>query len=151
MLQKKNRTVSCIIPTYKRTNTLYRAIESVRNQTYSNLEILVVNDNDKDSEITYKIKEYIEALNDDRIVLLQVEEHLNGARTRNIGINYSRGEYIAFLDDDDEWCESKIEKQINYFDNNNSVFGLTSQYTLYKNNKVLRTPVIQKSSDIHFD
>lgn len=105
-----NELVSIIIPTYKRSNMIENAIKSVLNQTYKNIEIIVIDDNannplerEKTSNI---IKKY------EGIKYIQNKNNLGGALTRNEGIINSNGKYIAFLDDDDIFYPTKIEKQM---------------------------------------
>lgn len=108
--------VSVVMPTYKRSEKLIRAIDSVLNQTYSHLELLLVNDNDPFDEYTQELKIKLNRyINDDRLHLIIQDKHINGAVARNIGIRLSKGEYIAFLDDDDWWELNKLEEQIKIF------------------------------------
>ena len=104
--------VSVIIPTYKRADKLLRAINSVCNQTYENLEILVVNDNENDDQYTKELLVLFENITDPRVRLVFQERHINGAAARNAGIKKAKGEFIAFLDDDDIWMENKVQRQI---------------------------------------
>lgn len=107
--------VSCIIPTYKRCDTLVRAINSVLNQTYPNIEVLVVNDNNPDDEFTMRVKAIMQIYEaDNRVRLIMQEKHVNGAVARNIGIKAALGEFVGFLDDDDEWEPGKALKQVEY-------------------------------------
>ena len=109
-----NKLVSVIIPTYSRPKNLKRAIDSVLNQTYNNIEIIVVDDNGvntkEQKETEAIIKEYSLLSN---FFYLKHERNMNGSAARNTGIRYSHGEYIAFLDDDDEFLNQKIEVQVN--------------------------------------
>lgn len=105
--------VSVIIPTYKRNDYLERAIRSVLNQTYENFEVIVVNDNVSGDVYSENISSLLDKLNDNRIIYINPHEHKNGAFARNKGLEVASGEYIAFLDDDDYWECSKLEKQIN--------------------------------------
>ncbi|WP_081778494.1 glycosyltransferase family 2 protein [Xylanibacter brevis] len=110
-----NSLVSCIIPTYKRCDTLVRAVNSVLNQTYPNIEVLVVNDNNPDDECTTQVKKALKIYEgDNRVRLIMQDKHINGAVARNVGIKAATGDYIGFLDDDDEWEPEKAEKQVNY-------------------------------------
>lgn len=104
--------VSCVIPTYKRSDTLVRAINSVLSQTYKKVEILVVDDNEPGSEESKYVQNEVQSIEDERVKLIIQEHHINGAEARNAGIRASIGEYVAFLDDDDEWLPTKIERQL---------------------------------------
>lgn len=115
--------ISVIITTYKRSNIIERAIKSVLNQTYKNIEIIVVDDNsnfederEKTAKIVGKYK---------NVIYIQNEKNLGGALARNEGIYKAKGKFIAFLDDDDEYREDKIEKQYNLFlEHQNEKVGL---------------------------
>jgi len=100
--------VSVIIPTYNRASLLPRAIISVLNQTYANLEVLIIADNCTDN--TTQILD--DFRNNSKIKIIELSENVGGAEARNIGLNKAKGEYIAFLDDDDEWYPEKISAQI---------------------------------------
>lgn len=102
--------VSVIIPTYKRSDKIERAIKSVINQTYKNIEIIVVDDNANYPEERRKTIEIVSKYKD--VKFITNKENLGGALNRNVGIENSNGKYIAFLDDDDEFLEQKIEKQM---------------------------------------
>ena len=125
--------VSCVIPTYKRSDTLCRAIDSVLNQTYEKIEILVIDDNipndEYSKEVQKKMKKYS---NNPQVRLIKQEEHRNGAVARNVGIKEANGEFIAFLDDDDEWLPEKIAKQMKYLHKNNLDI-VSCLYTICKN------------------
>lgn len=105
--------VSVVMPTYKRSERLIRAIDSVLNQSYSNLELLLINDNEPDDEYTAELKKRVDIYQKDpRFHLIIQEKHINGAVARNTGIEAAKGEYIAFLDDDDWWEKDKIRIQV---------------------------------------
>lgn len=108
--------VSVIIPTFEREEQfLLRAIKSVCNQTYTNIEIIIVDDNHKDSIYRKKAEELVKKLFDyNQIIYHTNEKNLGGALARNIGINLSTGSFITFLDDDDEYMPKKIENQLNF-------------------------------------
>lgn len=105
--------VSVIIPTYSRPNNLVRAIESVLNQTYKNIEIIVVDDNGQGSEmqlLTYNtLAEFIAKK---RIRYIVHELNQNGSVARNTGFKYSKGTFINYLDDDDIMSSNKISSQL---------------------------------------
>lgn len=108
--------ISVIITTYGRTNELKRALNSILNQTYNNLEILIIDDN-KDDSISKQVFQIIKSYNDPRIIYIKNKTNLGGALSRNVGIDNSSGNYIAFLDDDDEYLPDKIKKQYECFIN----------------------------------
>lgn len=105
--------VSIIIPTYNRSNTIERAIRSAINQTYKNIEIIVVDDNAAKQEERKKTKHIIDKYKN--VKLIQNETNLGGGGTRNIGIQKASGSLIAFLDDDDEFLPTKISKQVQLY------------------------------------
>jgi glycosyltransferase involved in cell wall biosynthesis len=105
--------VSVVISTHNRAELLARAIRSVLDQTYRDLEILVVDDaSTKDPE------EMVGRFDDSRIRYLRHAENRGGSAARNTGIVNARGAYIAFLDDDDEWLPQKLELQMKVFREN---------------------------------
>ena len=104
------KKVSIVIPTYKRAENLERAIKSCLNQTYKNIEIIVVDDNVPDSEYAKSTKEKV--MKYPEVIYVKNERNMGGALARNEGIKRATGEFIAFLDDDDEFLPTKIEKQL---------------------------------------
>ena len=109
-----NLLVSCILTTYNRGSLIKRSLESIINQTYKNIEILIVDDCSPDNT-----KEVIKGYSDSRIKYLRNKTNKGLAQARNTGMENSTGEFIAFLDDDDEWLPEKIEKQLEIFKNSN--------------------------------
>uniref|UniRef100_UPI00404844E1 glycosyltransferase family 2 protein n=1 Tax=Algoriphagus sp. TaxID=1872435 RepID=UPI00404844E1 len=100
--------VSVIITTYNRVNLLEKTLESVINQTYKNLEIIIVSDASTDSTDLF-----IQNISDVRVRYFKLKSNSGlPAVTRNYGLKYSKGDFIAFCDDDDLWINTKIEKQL---------------------------------------
>jgi len=99
--------VSVIIPTFSRAEVLPIAIRSVLNQTFQDLEILIVDDGSSDTT-----QAVVKSFDDDRIHYIRHPKPRGGAAARNTGIAHSRGEYVAFLDDDDEWYPHKLARQM---------------------------------------
>ena len=95
--------VSVILITYNRPNLLETAIGSVLDQTYEEYEVVVVNDGGQD------VSEIIEKFDDPRITYIHSQDNLGPAGARNVGINASRGRYIAYLDDDDRYYPTHLE------------------------------------------
>lgn len=146
----KTTLVSIIIPTYKRATMLHRAILSTLEQTYKNIEVLVVSDNEPDDEFTAKARETVESFNDSRARLITQEKHINGAVARNVGINESKGEFISFLDDDDFYEKDKIEKQVALLSTlDDSWGGVCCRYKVYKKGKLVEVMPLFKSGKVY--
>ena len=132
--------ISVIIPSYNRFNYLVNAIDSIKNQTYKNIEIIIVNDGSKQLEYyNNKIKNVI--FLHQKQNSKQIFGFSNINYIRNIGIKHSTGKYIAFLDDDDYWLQNKIELQINSMKNNNCKMSSSDGYIgygVYNNNKIYK-------------
>lgn len=117
--------VSVIIPTYKRPKYLIRAINSALNQTYKNVEIIVVDDNNEGDEFRELTQSILKKLIDEKkIIYIQHRQNKGVAAARNTGIKKANGEFISFLDDDDEYLPVKTELQINVFQNSKDKIGL---------------------------
>lgn len=124
---KDNNLVSVIIPSYNSGRYIDKTIESVLNQTYSNFEIIIIDDNSTDE--TPQILRYLEGSNS-KVKCYFLKENMGSARARNYGIENSKGRYIAFLDSDDLWVNNKLEKQINFMNNSQERNGFS--YTAYQ-------------------
>ena len=119
--QFNNPLVSIVIPTYNRVETVAEAIECLLKQTYSNIEIIIVNDNgEKFPEVTKKLEERLEPFFlklKERLKYIKLEKNSGGAVARNTGLKNASGKYISFLDDDEEYRKDKIEKQVEILEN----------------------------------
>ena len=105
--------ISLIITTYGADPSLLRAIRSVLDQTYKQFEIIVVDDNDKNTEQRYKTAQMMSAFKgQSNIKYIQHPENRNGSAARNTGISYAQGKYISFLDDDDILLPTRFEYAI---------------------------------------
>ncbi len=110
--------VSVIMPTYNRPDLLKKAIGSVLNQTYQDFELIVVDDcPEKPAE------DIIRAFNNEKIVYIKQDRNRGGAAARNLGIKNAKGEFIAFLDDDDEWLPEKLQVQMEKFEKTSKDIG----------------------------
>lgn len=118
-MEKLLPLVTIVITTYKREPELVeRAIKSALNQTYKNVEMIVVDD----SPSTYKLRNQVKLMTEkygDNIIYIPHEKNMGACVARNTGLNASHGEYIAYLDDDDEWMPTKIELLMKLFTNEN--------------------------------
>ena len=107
--------VSVVIPLYNRENTIQRAVDSILNQTYTNIEVLVVDDGSTDASV-----KMLEKYQKDKRVKVFLQGTNKGANVaRNRGIQEAEGEYIAFQDSDDVWLSDKLEKQIKRMESEN--------------------------------
>ncbi|MBO6573237.1 MAG: glycosyltransferase [Balneola sp.] len=112
--------VSISTPVYNGQDFLDRSIKSVLAQTYENWELFLIDDGSSDNSVQI-IENYLE---DNRIKLLRNESNSGIPTTRNKGIENSTGEFIALLDQDDEWLPHKLEKQVSRFLEIDDSFGL---------------------------
>lgn len=104
---KPEDLVSVVIPTRNRSDLVTRAVRCVLAQTYRQLEVIVVVDGPDPAASAALAR-----IGGQRLRLVQLPENVGGSEARNIGVREARGEWIAFLDDDDEWLPEKIDKQV---------------------------------------
>ena len=129
--------VSIIITTYGDPTTLRRAIESVLNQTYKDFEILVVDDNSPETKNRKKTEKLMEDFRDElRIQYIKHSKNRNGAAARNTGIKVAKGKYIGFLDNDDFFVPTKLEKCINLLEKNPDTNIILTNVLVFRNNKL---------------
>jgi len=103
--------VSVIIPAYNRAHCIERAIQSVIDQTFRDVEIIVVDDGSTDNT-----KEIVKSIPDQRISYVRCEMNRGSGAARNEGLKVAQGKYIAFLDSDDEWLPAKLARQVERMD-----------------------------------
>lgn len=130
-MNKSKPLVSVIIPTYSRPYFLERAINSILSQTYTNIEIIVVDDNEPSSDYRKETENVMNQYkNNTKVKYFRHSKNRNGSAARNTGWNNSSGEYITFVDDDDVLDNSKIEEQVKCLENLDDEWGAC--YTAYK-------------------
>lgn len=138
--------ISVVIPTHNRADLLPRAIKSVQAQTWTDLEIVVVSDGSEDDT-----KAVVEALakDDDRIKFIEYFPARGGNIARNTGIENASGEYVAFLDDDDEFMPEKLEKQMAVMQSDPQI-GLvyTGVHIIYVNEDIAYSSIPKASGDL---
>ena len=110
--------VSVIIPTYGMPQFLRKSIESVANQTYTDWELIIVDDNNPGTEARLATEKLIKSIaeNDNRIRYIKHPHNKNGAAARNTGLAVARGKYISFLDSDDEYMPERLAKCVKELD-----------------------------------
>ena len=113
-----SKKVSIIMTAYNAERYIGESIKSVLNQTFTNFELIVVNDASEDRTVS-EVKDFNY---DRRVKLFSLKFNKGTANGRNFGISKANGEYIAFIDSDDTWVPNKLERQITYMENNNIDF-----------------------------
>lgn len=117
--------VSIIIPTYKGSDKIAFAVESVLNQTYTNIEIIVVDDNGKGTEHQLMTEAAMQKFaGNPKVKYIAHSVNKNGSAARNTGIRASSGEFLGFLDDDDIFLPEKTEKEVELFNSLSDEYGL---------------------------
>ena len=120
--------ISVIVTTYNRPKLLKETLDSILNQTYVDFELIVVDNNSN-----YDFFKLIESFNDNRIIAYQNENDGIIAVNRNFGIKKSKGQYIAFCDDDDIWVKSKLEIQLRQIEISHADI-ISSNISIFKDN-----------------
>jgi hypothetical protein len=105
--EEKSATISVVVPTRNRPESLARAVRSALDQSLPPHEVVVVVDGPDSATVRI-----LEAISDSRVVILELAENGGPARARNIGVSNSTGDWVAFLDDDDEWLPGKLRAQV---------------------------------------
>lgn len=138
---KNNMMVSIITPVYNCEKLLSKTIESVINQTYTDWEMLLVDDCSLDNSADI-VKKYMKK--DSRIKYFKLKENSGAAIARNKALKESKGRFIAYLDADDLWKNEKLEKQVNFMLRNNYAFTCTDYEKIDESgkslNKIVRIP-----------
>lgn len=117
--------VSIIVPVYNAANYIEKTIEMVRAQTFSDWELLLVDDASLDNSVE-KIENFLQKYPDSRIILLKNKKNEGAAFSRNQGTKAAKGRYIAFLDADDIWLSDKLEKQLSFMKDKEAGFVFTA-------------------------
>lgn len=127
--------VSVIIPVYNAAKFISEALESVFAQTYKNIEIVLVDDQSKDNSADI-IKEYMK--NHHNIIYYLQPINQGAGAARNKALELAAGEYVAFLDSDDIWMPTKIERQINLMKEKNSPFSYAAIEMIDEDGKLIK-------------
>lgn len=131
--------ISIIVPVYNAEKFIRETIQSVLDQTYTNFELLLVDDCSRD-----KSAEVIESFEDERVILLRQEQNAGAYAARNRGLKEAKGRYIAFLDSDDCWEPCKLEHEMAFMERESAGFVFTGYEFADENcvgtGKVVRVP-----------
>ena len=126
--------VSIIVPVYNAENFIEETMDCVSAQTYTNWELLLVEDCSSDNTVTI-IQQYLEKTRDDRIRLIRQPSNLGAARARNRGLREANGRYVAYLDADDLWVPEKLEKELAFMKEKGAAFAFTGYEFADENGK----------------
>ncbi|PCJ82684.1 MAG: hypothetical protein COA49_01080 [Bacteroidetes bacterium] len=140
-MKNYNPIISVVIPYYNRSSTIKRTIKSVLEQTLSSWEMIIVDDG---SEVLERdaLFQIVRDFNDNRISVIPNEKNCGGGHARNVGIIESKGEYIAFLDSDDEWYQNKLQLQFElHRDNDEKLISYTKSIIKYGEGSEQQEPI----------
>lgn len=126
--------VSVIIPYYNNEETIIRALESVKNQTFKDIEIITIDDGSSDN--SFNIVEEWKKINSIKFRNFK-QKNSGPSVARNKGIDLAQGKYVAFLDADDSWETSKLEKQVNVLEENEEISIVGCDHYINEGGKVL--------------
>ena len=130
----KKNLISIIVPYRRKKKFFQQTINSIKNQTYKKFELIIIYDDIEKLELNF-VKKVIKNIRKKRIIINKI--NLGAGESRNLGINYSSGEYICFCDADDLWASKKIEKQLNFMKKNNLSISHTSYNIINKYGKII--------------
>ncbi|SFM09183.1 glycosyltransferase family 2 protein [Halanaerobium salsuginis] len=143
----QNDLVSIITPLYNSEEFISETIESVLVQSYSNWEMIIVDDCSTDNGVNI-VKKYKE--NDNRIKLVQLKKNSGAAVARNTAIKVAKGRYISFLDSDDLWQPEKLEKQIQFMQENDYAFTYTNYQKMTESGELVNG-IVKSPSELNYE
>lgn len=139
-------SVTIIIPYKNNLNYLFIALKSILKQSYKNFKILIIYDNEDNSDLS-KIKKFFKSKIIKKKISYKIivnKKSLGAGYARNVGIKKSNTKYIAFLDSDDVWAKNKLKIQINFMEKNNILISHTSYFIINANNKIISSRIAKK-------
>lgn len=140
---KISEKVSVVIPTYNRSELLKKAIYSLQLQRHQNLEIIIIDDCSTD-----ETEEVVAAMDDSRIKYIKHETNRGGSEARNTGIKHATGEYVGFLDSDDQWLPDKLEQQLAIFKGNPEVGAVYTGVKLFNEHHIIKEIIPRHRGDL---
>ena len=126
--------ISIITPYFKKKKFIKETISSILNQSYKHFEIIIIYDDNDQSDLPY-LKEISNL--DKRVNLIINKKNIGAGNSRNVGIKFSKGEYLAFIDSDDIWSKNKLEYQLNFMKLKNLKISHTSYNIVNKKNEII--------------
>ncbi len=137
--------ISIIIPYYKKKEFISRCLKSVYEQSYSNYEVILIYDDEdiKDYQYIMSFKKIYR-----KFLIIKNKKKRGAGEARNIGIQFAKGDYIAFIDSDDVWHREKLKVQITLMKKNNWAISHTSYKIIDRNNVITNT---RRARNLNFD
>ena len=142
----KQPFITVVMPNYNGRRFVEQAIDSVLNQTYSNFELLVVDDCSKDDSLQLIQQK---AQSDDRIRIIALEHNAGVANARNVGIKEAKGEFIALLDNADLWTEDKLERQLALAQKGADIVYCSYDFIDEQNNSIKKPFVVPQQTNFN--
>lgn len=139
----KNKKVSIIMPAYNCESSINNAIDSVINQDYSNIELIVVNDGSTD-----KTEQILKNIKSEKMKFYTIKNQ-GVSHARNYGIKHSSGEYIMFIDSDDEYISHFVSTMVETLENNRVNQVCSSYFTIDNNNKIVGEIIYENNTFIN--
>jgi len=146
----KQPLVSVVMPVYNSEKYLKEAIYSILNQTYHNIELIVIDDGSRDNSV-----DIIENIKSDKIVFFKNEQNIGVSATRNKGFSIAKGKYIALMDSDDTSTLYRLERQVKFLEGN-SKYGLVgghfesfNKQLFFTRRKLRKLPLIDKQIEVN--
>ena len=146
MKETNKDLVSIIVPYYKKKKYILKTINSILNQTYNHFEIIIIYDDENLSDLNY-LEELFNSC--EKIKILKNLKTVGAGLSRNVGIDYAKGEFIAFIDADDIWKKCKLENQINFMKEKNLKFSHTSYEIIDENDKILGKRISRNFEEVN--
>lgn len=125
-----NSLISVVIPTRNRPSLVIRSVQSALGQTFKDIEVIVVIDGPDEAS-----RMELSQIDDPRLKVMELPNNMGGSGARNAGVTEAKGEWIAFLDDDDEWLPQKLERQLEIAIRSNYAFPIVSCYLIARTPK----------------
>ena len=137
--------ISIIIPYYKKKKFISRCLKSIQIQSYTNYEIILIYDDENIDDFRY-----LTSLKKDykKLLIFKNLKKKGAGESRNLGIKYAKGDYVAFLDSDDEWHQNKLKTQINLMQKNNWLISHTSYNIINEQGKTIQN---RKAKNLNFN
>ena len=139
-----NSLASVVIPLYNKESYIIETLQSVKNQSYTNLECIIVDDGSTDNSVAIANK----FISDNNLPWALISQENSGqTKARNHGIQLARGEYVAFLDSDDLWPANKIELQVEAIEKNPDSVLVLNSYAIFNQDSSIPRVVLHKKSE----